>query len=118
MQPTLSFADEVISRCRELAGCTEEPGFTTRRFLTQPMHDVHALVREWMEEAGMSVHVDAAGNIRGSYPAAQPGMPRFLIGSHLDTVPRAGAFDGVLGVVLAIALVKLLGGRRLKFEIE
>ncbi len=66
----------------------------------------------------MSVHVDAAGNIRGCYAALQPGMPRLLIGSHLDTVPRAGAFDGVLGVVLAVALVNLLAGRRLKFQIE
>src|SRR5258708_37408860 len=45
-------------------------------------------------------------------------MPRLFIGSHLDTVPRAGAFDGVLGVVLAVALVKLLAGRRLNFQIE
>lgn len=66
----------------------------------------------------MSVHVDAAGNIRGCYSAAQPGMPRLLIGSHLDTVPRAGAFDGVLGVVLAVALVNLLAGRHLRFQIE
>ena len=37
---------------------------------------------------------------------------------HVDTVPDAGAYDGVLGVVLAIALVSALGGRRLKFAIE
>ena len=44
--------------------------------------------------------------------------PNCLLGSHVDTVPNAGAFDGVLGVVLAIALVDSLGGRRLPFAIE
>jgi allantoate deiminase len=52
------------------------------------------------------------------YPAAKPGAPRLLLGSHLDTVPNAGAFDGILGVVLAIALLEALEGRRLPFELE
>jgi len=44
--------------------------------------------------------------------------PRILIGSHLDTVPNAGAFDGILGVVLAIALVESLHGLKLPFGME
>ena len=44
--------------------------------------------------------------------------PRLLIGSHLDTVPDAGAFDGVLGVVLGVALIEALHGERLSFGIE
>jgi allantoate deiminase len=111
-------AQEVISRCRRLAECTEEPGFTTRTFLSPPMRDVHALVRQWMEAAGMTVRIDAAGNIRGIYPGARADAPRLFLGSHLDTVPRAGAFDGVLGVVMAIALVERLQGRRLPFALE
>src|SRR5437588_12643185 len=118
MNPTVSLAHYCIGRCRELAECTEEPGFTTRRFLSQPMREVHARLRSWMQEAGMSIYVDAAGNIRACHPATQPAMPRLFIGSHLDTVPRAGAFDGVLGVVLAVALVKLLAGQRFNFQIE
>src|ERR1700687_4172534 len=118
MHSPLSLAHEMIGRCRELAECTEEPGFTTRRFLSQPMHEVHARLRCWMQEAGMSVCVDAAGNIRACYASAQPALRRLFIGSHLDTGPQAGAFDGVLGVVLAVALVKLLAGQVLNFEIE
>ena len=76
------------------------------------------MLREWMEPLGMAVHVDAAGNLRGRYSAIEPGAPRFLIGSHIDTVPDAGAFDGVLGVILGIALIEALGGRRLRFVIE
>ena len=94
--------EEVIRRCRILAECTEEPGHITRTFLSPPMREVHRLVRQWMEEAGMRVWVDAAGNIRG----VSGDGPRLMIGSHLDTVPHAGAFDGILGVVMGIALVE------------
>ncbi len=82
------------------------------------MRDVHAYLGAWMQRAGMSVRVDNAGNLRGLYVASSPGGPTLYIGSHLDTVPNAGAFDGVLGVVLAIALVELLRQRRLPFSIE
>ena len=109
---------DVIARCRLLAELSEEPGFTTRTFLSPPMRQVHAHLRAWMERAGMSVEIDHAGNLRGLYPSAQPDAPRLFIGSHLDTVPRAGAFDGILGVVLAVALIENLDGRRLPFAIE
>jgi allantoate deiminase len=71
-----------------------------------------------MEQAGMTVAIDHVGNIRGVYPADRSNTPRLFIGSHLDTVPRAGAFDGILGVVLGIALVESLERRRLPFAIE
>jgi allantoate deiminase len=73
------------------------------------------MLRQWMEDAGMLVRLDAAGNLRGTY--GNPG-PRLLIGSHVDTVPGAGAFDGVLGVVIGTALVEALNGRRLRYGIE
>lgn len=82
------------------------------------MHDVHARVRDWMEAAGLSVRVDAAGNIRGVYDGDRPDARRLYIGSHLDTVPNAGAFDGILGVIAAIAIVNRLRGKRLPFAIE
>jgi allantoate deiminase len=111
-------AREVIESCRLLAGFSEEPGRTTRTFLSPPMRDVHAYLGSWMQRSGMSVHVDNAGNLRGLYPASSSGRPRLLIGSHLDTVSDAGAFDGVLGVVLAVAIVDLLQRRPLPFAIE
>jgi allantoate deiminase len=108
----------VIARCREIAACTENPGEITRLFLSPPMHAVHTLMRRWMEAAGMTVHVDAIGNLRGLQSGVEPNSPRLLIGSHLDTVPNAGAFDGVLGVVLGIAVVEELRGQHLPFAIE
>jgi allantoate deiminase len=82
------------------------------------MRDCHRELATWLEPLGAKVRVDAAGNFRGLYPAAKIAAPRLLIGSHLDTVPHAGAYDGVLGVVLAVALLQALQGRRLPFSIE
>lgn len=115
--------NDVIAQCRLLAEATEEPGFITRTFLSPPMHQVHDHLRGWMEQAGMRVFADHAGNLRGVYPsdsreAQSAEAPRLFIGSHLDTVPHAGAFDGILGVVLGVALVERLNGRRLPFAIE
>jgi len=111
-------AFQIIERCRKLARHTEEPGFITRTFLSDAMHGVHAEVGTWMQHAGMTVRIDAVGNIRGYYAGAKPDAPRLIIGSHLDTVPHAGAYDGILGVVLGVELVELLVGRRLNFAIE
>jgi allantoate deiminase len=109
---------EIIARCRRLADCSEEPGYITRTFLSPPMHEVYALLRGWMEQAGMRVRVDAVGNLRGVYPASRPDAPRLYVGSHLDTVPHAGAFDGILGVVLGVSLVEQLAGKPMPFHIE
>jgi allantoate deiminase len=111
-------AARIIARCREIAACTEVPGETTRLFLTPSMHKVHELLRSWMETLGMTVHVDAIGNLRGLWPGLTPGSLRLLIGSHLDTVPNAGPFDGILGVVFGVAIVEELQGQHLPFAIE
>ena len=72
------------------------------------MHEVHAHLRSRMESMGMTVRVDAAGNLRGLWRAAgRERQAARCIGSHIDTVPDAGAFDGVLGVVLALEWVEI-----------
>ncbi len=76
-------------------------------------------MRPWFEQIGMKVNVDAAGNLRAVYTSETgQSSPVLIIGSHLDTVPNAGAYDGVLGVLLGLALVEGLGGRRLPYSIE
>jgi len=111
-------AEEVIARCKQLASFSEDAGSTRRTFLSPPMRDCHREITKWLIDAGAEVTVDAAGNLRGFYSAAQTNAPRLLLGSHLDSVPNAGAYDGILGVVIAIALVESLEGRRLPFAIE
>ena len=120
---SLEQAREVIRWCRQLAKFSEDRNTITRPFLSKPMREVHTALAAWMARIGMTVRVDAIGNIRGVYPPRLPpgpgaASPRFYIGSHLDTVPNAGAFDGVLGTVLAIALVELLEEKRFPFAIE
>jgi allantoate deiminase len=71
----------------------------------------HELVATWMAEAGLVVLTDPAGNLRGSQPGARPGVPAVWVGSHLDTVPNGGLYDGALGVLVALEAVELLGRR-------
>ena len=82
------------------------------------MRDCHREITHWLNRLGAEVTVDAAGNLRGLYAGERPSSMRLLIGSHLDTVPNAGAYDGVLGVVLAAAVIEALEGQRLPFGIE
>jgi allantoate deiminase len=109
---------KVLERCQTLARFSELPGSTRRTFLSTPMRDCHAEIGKWLATLGIQTRIDAAGNLRALYPAASSDAPAFLIGSHLDTVPNAGAYDGILGVVLAVALLESLEGRRLPFAIE
>src|SRR6266403_5986359 len=113
-----NLAETAIARCRKLATFSEDAGGTRRTFLSAPMRDCHREVSSWMKILGMSVSVDAVGNLRGFYTGASPSAPRILIGSHLDTVPNAGAFDGILGMVLAVGLVESLHGLKLPFGLE
>jgi allantoate deiminase len=112
-------AASLMERAATIASCTEKPGEILRAFLSPAMEQVHARMRPWFEGAGMSVNVDASGNLRGVYASeAGESSPVLLIGSHLDTVPNAGPYDGVLGVLMGLALVEGLGGRRLPYAIE
>jgi allantoate deiminase len=111
-------AQTAIRFCRELAAYSQEQGKTTRTFLSPPMKDVHRILSTMMSEAGMRTSVDAVGNIHGLLPAAQANAPRLLIGSHLDTVPDAGAFDGVLGVVLGVQLAESFRSRQRAISID
>ncbi len=66
------------------------------------------LVRHWMEQAGMKVRIDAAGNIIGHYPGRNPKASVLATGSHIDTVPSGGRYDGVLGVLAGIEAVQIM----------
>jgi len=99
---------DVIGRCRELAAVSEEAGALTRPFATPAMARANALVAGWMDAAGMTTRTDAAGNLVGHLPGVELDAGALLLGSHLDTVRDAGAFDGPLGVLTAIACVERL----------
>lgn len=108
-------AEWTLDLCARIALCTETPGSILRLFCAPSMQEVHRILRAEMERLGMRVRVDAAGNLRGLYGS---GEACFLMGSHLDTVPDAGAFDGVLGVAIALAALRSLAGKPLPFAVE
>jgi allantoate deiminase len=68
----------------------------------------HDLVEGWMREAGLRTSHDRAGNLYGRREGRAPDLPELWIGSHLDSVPRGGRYDGALGVVGALAAVARL----------
>ena len=111
-------ARAAIAECRLLATMSEEPGRTTRRFLTPPVAAVHTHLRSRMEALGMSVRTDAVGNLHGLWQPEGAAGKRLLLGSHIDTVPDAGAFDGVLGVVLALEWVRIARELQISLAIE
>lgn len=77
--------------------------------------------RRWLHEritsAGMDSRVDAAGNIFGRW---QPGSPVVLVGSHIDSVPNGGSFDGALGVLAGLECLRRIKeeGLRLRYPLE
>jgi allantoate deiminase len=113
-----SEAQSVVDACRTIAGFSESPDSLMRTYLSQPVREVHAFLRGWMDRLGMEATIDAVGNLRGLYHSKKPRAPRLLLGSHIDTVPGSGAFDGVLGVVIALSLIEALEGQRLDFDVE
>ncbi|MFK7855050.1 MAG: allantoate amidohydrolase [Granulosicoccus sp.] len=111
---------QLMQRIDELAAISEAPDNLTRRFATAEHRKANDLATQWMLELGMSVHEDAIGNVRGRYEGQVPGGKAILVGSHLDTVIDAGRFDGMLGVLSAIACVQTLYEQdiRLPYAIE
>ena len=72
------------------------------------------LFRDWSEAAGCAVTVDEMGNMFARRPGADDSLPPVMMGSHLDTQPTGGKFDGVLGVLGALEVVRSLNDLKIK----
>jgi allantoate deiminase len=105
----MTTAREVLDRCAELDRFTATPPKLERVYLTREHASANAVSGRWMEQAGLRSWQDAAGNVCGRREGRERGLPALLLGSHLDTVPDAGSYDGMLGVVMAIAVAERLG---------
>ena len=110
----------ILERCDDLAGLSSRPDRLERVHLSPQHRAANDLVARWMAEAGLSTWQDAAGNQCGRLEGSGPGLPALLLGSHIDTVPDAGRYDGMLGVLLAIAVVDRMrrSGAVLPFALE
>ena len=95
-------------------------GGCNRLTLTDLDREGRVLFARWCESAGLSMTIDALGNMFARRPGLDDGLPPVLMGSHLDTQPTGGKFDGVLGVLGALEVMRTLGelGIRTRHPIE
>jgi beta-ureidopropionase / N-carbamoyl-L-amino-acid hydrolase len=121
MQPMMTTSlsingDRLNDSINRLARIGKQPSGSICRLAFTP-EDLQAryLVQQWMVEAGMSVKTDAAGNLIGTY-AGKEDIPALATGSHIDTVPSGGRFDGVLGVLAGIEVVRTLRDNNLRLN--
>ncbi len=112
--------DAIVARLKSLARHTDVPGEMTRLTLS-PAHRAAAdEVLGWFRAAGMTAEIDPLGSVVGRYGAARNDAKTLLIGSHIDTVPNGGIYDGPLGVMAGLAVVEELQRqkKKLPFAIE
>lgn len=91
----------------------ERTGLTgvNRLSLTDAEAEGRGLVISWMRDAGLAVRIDEMGNVFGRREGSDPSRAPVLVGSHIDTVATAGAFDGCLGVLGGIEMVRTFDER-------
>ncbi|MCA1857561.1 allantoate amidohydrolase [Massilia oculi] len=120
LQVEQRFGAQVMDWAETLGAISDAEGQLTCAYMTDAHRRSAAQLRDWMREAGMEAHIDAAGNVVGRYAAAQADAKTLLTGSHYDTVRNGGKYDGRLGILLPIALVRHLHarGERLPFHLE
>lgn len=86
-------------------GLTEDNG-SNRPGFSQEEKQGKELIMSWMKEAGLQVHMDGAGNVIGRLQGKVPSLSSIASGSHVDSVPNGGHFDGPLGVISALEVVE------------
>ena len=95
----------IEERIKELSkyGANREGGVSRIAFSDADIEG-RKYIRSLMEKAGLQVRVDAAGNVIGHREGRNPKLPVILFGSHIDSVPHGGNYDGTLGVLRRIGM--------------
>jgi N-carbamoyl-L-amino-acid hydrolase len=99
-----------------LAAITEPGRPWTRRAFSPTFLKGRELLAACFRDAGLTPRIDAAGNLIGHRPGNAPGHGTIMVGSHSDTVPDGGRFDGVAGVVAALEIARALRDHKLDLE--
>src|SRR3954464_4860489 len=96
------------------------PGGLARLTLTDDDRRMRDVFVEWCKEAGLRVTIDGVGNIFARRPGSDDSLPPVVMGSHLDTQFNGGRFDGILGVLAAVEVMRTLndGGIETRRPIE
>ena len=114
------FGPQIMQWCDTIGSWSEQEDGLTCSYLTPVHQRTAAQLAEWMREAGMEVTIDAVGNVAGRYRSDRLDAKVLMTGSHYDTVRDGGKYDGRLGIVLPISIVKHLHqrGERLPFHLD
>ncbi|QQK78862.1 M20 family metallo-hydrolase [Salicibibacter cibi] len=88
----------------------------SRRALTDEDREAQALTKSWMEQAGMYVHLDPAGNLIGRKDGLDKGAKPLVIGSHIDSVLNGGKYDGTIGVIGGIEVVQHINEESIEIQ--
>jgi N-carbamoyl-L-amino-acid hydrolase len=96
-------------------GATPKGG-VNRQALTAEDGAARALFMQWAEDAGCSIETDAVGNIFARRPGLRPDLPAVATGSHLDTQPTGGKYDGAYGVLAGLEVVRALNDAGVRTE--
>ncbi len=101
--------DRLNQSIATLANIGQLPNGGVKR-IAYSQEDIKArnLVQQWMRELEMEVNIDAAGNIIGRYSGKNPVASAIATGSHIDTVPCGGHYDGAYGVLAGLEVVRVL----------
>lgn len=112
--------DRIAADIDALAAITEPGRPWTRRAFTPKFLEGRAWLERAMQAAGAVTRIDASGNLVGTIPGRNPALGTIVIGSHSDTVPDGGRFDGIAGIVVALEVARALrdGGVVLDHTIE
>jgi N-carbamoyl-L-amino-acid hydrolase len=101
----------------ELAHIGGTPGGGMHRLaLTDEDKQARDLFVQWLKEFGLEITIDEMGNIFGKQKGRNPQLPMVLSGSHLDTQPKGGRFDGILGVMGALEALRTIHENRIDTE--
>lgn len=109
MNPLAIDAHRVQGQIDELAAISEAPAPSVTRILFSDA-DLRgrAFVKELCRQAGLSLREDAVGNWFARWPGQEPQLPPIATGSHIDAIPNAGRYDGVVGVLGALEALRAL----------
>jgi N-carbamoyl-L-amino-acid hydrolase len=118
--PAIMQWSEIIGAWSDTDNGGSEDFDLTCAYMTPAHRRTAAQLAEWMREAGMDAHIDNVGNVVGVYRSDLPGAKTLMTGSHYDTVRNGGKYDGRLGILLPIAIVRHLHqrGEKLPYHFE
>src|ERR1700760_231965 len=100
---------QTVERSAEIG--VGRPGGLARLTLTDDDRRMRDEFREWCVAAGLTVTVDEVGNIFARRAGSDDSLPPVVMGSHLDTQFNGGRFDGILGVLSALEVVRTLNDK-------